>query len=126
MREVRLPSLFAVADDSDTGCFLVVDRQPHRIVLGVAQRVSGQRPVGASVVMVEALAVDRLLMVEPRRLGHAADHGGDERFRHLLHDPAEEVQGVAADNLLDVFVRVSPPDQAADDVLAVGRRFQTV
>ena len=76
--------------------------------------------------MIEAFAVQRHLKIEPGRLGHAADHGCDKRLWHLFHDSAEEIQGVSADDLLDVFVGMAPADQAADDVLAIGRGFQAV
>ena len=37
----------------------------------------------------------------------------------LAHDPAEEREGVAASDFLDVRVGVPPLDQTTDDVLAI-------
>ena len=107
---IGLPALFAVADYPDSGGFLVVDSQPDRIVLGVLQCLAGQQPVGTGAVVIEPLGVQRHLVVEPRRLGHAAHHRGFERLSHLFHDPAEEFQSVASDDLLHVFVRMAPSD----------------
>ncbi len=39
----------------------------------------------------------------------------------LAHDPAEEREGVAASDFLDVRVGVPPLDQTTDDVFAIRR-----
>ena len=41
------------------------------------------------------------------------------RYAVLAHDPAEEREGVAASDFLDVRVGVPPLDETTDDVLAI-------
>src|SRR5262252_6999404 len=44
----------------------------------------------------------------------------------LAHDPAEEREGVASSDFLDVRVGVAPLDQTTDDVLAIGGGLQAI
>ena len=44
---------------------------------------------------------------------------GSSVVGRLAHDPAEECEGVAASDFLDVRVGVTPLDQTTDDVLAI-------
>ena len=112
--QVGLPALFATADYAAASRFLVVDRQPNGVVLGLTQRLARKQPVRTGAVVVEAFVVQRRLPVEPGRLGQAAHHRGYERLGHLGHDPAEQVQSVSADDVLNIDVRITPADQAAE------------
>src|SRR5262249_23444645 len=48
------------------------------------------------------------------------------RCAALAHDPAEEREGVASSDFLDVRVGVAPLDQTTDDVLAIRGGLQAI
>jgi len=61
-----------------------------------------------------------------RKGGTPPNEWGHCGAQHLAHDSAEEGEGVAASDFLDVRVGVASLEKTTDDVLAVGGRLQAI
>ena len=65
--------LLSVADDIDSGAFLVVEREPCRVVVRFVERRARQAPSSGNAVPVRG---------KPVRFRHAADDRGGYRYGH--------------------------------------------